>query len=86
MRIMKQLGEYEANNALMQRELIAGVPMLGMLVLLLLIVIFVYNLRFYILLAPIAALYIVMRLLSKRDPFLVDVVFEDLMRKDIYLP
>jgi type IV secretory pathway VirB3-like protein len=86
MTIMKERGEYNSHKALMQRELIAGVPPLGLLAIILLVVIFVYNLGFYLMLIPIAAFYIVMRVLTKRDPFLVDIVMEDLMRKDVYLP
>ncbi|MDR1362648.1 MAG: VirB3 family type IV secretion system protein [Spirochaetaceae bacterium] len=83
---MKERGEYNSHKALMQRELIAGIPPLGLLAIIMLAVVFVYNLEFYLMLIPIAALYIVMRILSKRDPFLVDIVLEDLMRKDVYLP
>lgn len=86
MTVMKERGEYNSHKALMQRELIAGVPPLGLLAVILLVVIFVYNLEFYLMLIPITVLYIVMRLLTKRDPFLVDIIMEDLMRKDIYLP
>jgi type IV secretory pathway VirB3-like protein len=83
---MKERGEYNSHKALMQRELIAGVPPLGLLAIILLIVIFVYNFEFYLMLIPIAVLYIVMRILTKRDPFLVDILLEDLMRRDVYLP
>jgi type IV secretory pathway VirB3-like protein len=86
MTLMKERGEYNSHKALMQRELIAGVPPLGLLAVILLIVFFVYNLEFYLMLIPIAVFYVVMRILTKRDPFLVDIVFEDIMRKDIYLP
>jgi type IV secretory pathway VirB3-like protein len=86
MTIMKARGEYNSHKALMQRELIAGVPPLGLLAVILLFVFFVYNLEFYLMIIPIVIFYIVMRILSKHDPFLVDIVLEDTMRKDIYLP
>lgn len=86
MTLMKERGEYSSHKALMQRELIAGVPPLGLLAVILLIVFFVYNLEFYLMLIPIAALYVVMRILTKHDPFMVDIVLEDIMRKDVYLP
>jgi type IV secretory pathway VirB3-like protein len=85
MTIMNTRGEYPSHKSLMRRELVLGVPPLGMLAVLLLVIIFVYNLGLYLMLVPIAVFYIAMRLLSKRDPFLVDIVLDDIVAKDMYL-
>jgi type IV secretory pathway TrbD component len=73
-------------RSLLDRELIAGVPQAGLLILFLLAVVFIYGLGLYFMIAPIAVLYFVMRALTGKDPWLIDIVLENISQKDIYLP
>jgi type IV secretory pathway TrbD component len=74
------------HRSLIQRELILKIPAMGILVLLLLATFFVYILKQYIAAIPIAALYVFMRCLTKKDPYLVDIFLEHLNQKDILIP
>jgi len=73
-------------RSLLQRELMAGVPQAGLLLIVILAAAFVYGLGLYFMLVPIAALYAVMRLLTKHDPWLIDIVLENIMQKDVFIP
>jgi type IV secretory pathway TrbD component len=74
------------HRSLMQRELILGIPPMGILVLLLLAAFFMYILEQYILGIPIAGLYILMRFLTKRDPYMIDILLEHINQKDLLIP
>jgi type IV secretory pathway TrbD component len=74
------------HRSLMQRELILKIPAMGVLALLLLATFFMYILEQYIAGIPIAALYIVMRYLTKKDPYLIDILLEHMSQKDILIP
>jgi type IV secretory pathway TrbD component len=76
----------QVRRSLLARELMGGVPQAGLLVLFMLGVIFIYGLRLYFMSVPILVLYIVMRLLTKRDPWLIDIVIENIHQKDVYIP
>lgn len=64
----------------------AGVPQAGLFMLFLLAVIFVYGLQLYFMIAFIVVLYFVMRALTKKDPWLIDIVLENISQKDVFIP
>jgi type IV secretory pathway VirB3-like protein len=42
--------------------------------------------RLYVMIAFIAVLYVVMRALTKKDPWLIDIVLENINQKDVFIP
>jgi type IV secretory pathway TrbD component len=74
------------HRSLMQRELILGVPAMGILVLLLLGAFFMYILEQYLAGIPIAGVYMLMRYFTKQDPYMIDILLEHLNQKDILIP
>jgi type IV secretory pathway TrbD component len=75
-----------SHRALSQRDLIGGIPPAGILLLFMLGAIFMYGFQMYYMAIPIVIVYIIMRVLSKRDPYMIDIVVENLNQKDIYIP
>jgi hypothetical protein len=117
-------------RSLLQREMFCGVPQMGLLLLFIMAVVFIYGLRlwfmipviieaiskcqilklllmksayFAILHSKIAKyardnfkitnfeiisiiLFLVMRALSEKDPWLIDIVLESISQKDLFLP
>jgi type IV secretory pathway TrbD component len=73
-------------RSLLQRDLLGGVPAIGLLLLFMLGVIFIYGLRLYFTIVPIAVLYLLMRALTKKDQWLIDIVLENISQKDVLLP
>jgi type IV secretory pathway VirB3-like protein len=74
------------HRSLLTRDLMAGIPQNGLLLLIVLGIIFTYGLEMYFMLVPIAALYGIMRFLTKKDPWFVDIVLENIMQKDRFIP
>jgi type IV secretory pathway VirB3-like protein len=63
-----------------------GVPQAGLLLLFILAVIFIYGLSLYFMIAPIVIFYFVMRALTKKDQYLIDIVLENISQKDVFIP
>ena len=87
--VTMKLHARRVRRSLLQRELLAGVPQTGMFLLFLLFlmaVVFMYGLELYFMGVPIVILYLVMRALTKRDPWLIDIVLENIMQKDRFIP
>ena len=76
----------KVRRSLLPRDLMAGVPMMGLVFLLVLTVMFVYVLNMYFMIAPIVILYIVMRILTNKDPWMIDMVIDNIQQKDIFIP
>ena len=74
------------HRSLLQRDLMGGVPAVGLLLIFILRVIFIYGLRLYFTIVPIAVLYFLMRALTKKDPWMIDIVLENISQKDVLLP
>jgi type IV secretory pathway TrbD component len=73
-------------RSLLQRELLAGVPQAGLFLLFILAVVFMYGLELYFMGIPIVILYLVMRALTRRDPWLIDIVLDNITQKDLFIP
>jgi len=73
-------------RSLLQREMIGGVPQAGLFILFMLGLIFVYALQLYFTIVPIALFYFVMRHLTKKDPWFIDIILENAMQKDRLIP
>jgi type IV secretory pathway VirB3-like protein len=71
---------------LLQRELTRGIPQTGIVCLVILGVFFLYLLEMYFMIAPLAGLYVVMRILTKKDAYMIDILFEHINQKDVLLP
>jgi len=74
------------HRSLLPREMMAGVPQMGLLVILMLALIFIYGFEMYVAAVPLALLYLVMRHLSKKDQWHIDNVSENIMQKDRLIP
>ena len=74
------------HRSLLQRELMLGIPQMGLLILLMLSFFFLYALQMYVMAIPIAGLYVAMRILTKQDPFMIDIVIEHINQKDVLKP
>jgi type IV secretory pathway VirB3-like protein len=71
-------------RSLLQRDMFLGVPQAGLLLLFIMAVVFVYGFQLYFMLAVIVVLFLVMRALSERDPWLIDAVLESIQQKDLF--
>jgi len=74
------------HRSLLQREMVGGVPQAGLFIIFMLGIVFVYGLQLYLAIVPIALIYFVMRHLTKKDPWLIDIVLENIMQKDRLVP
>jgi len=85
---MVDMSQYKqpVHRSLIPRELIAGIPQAGLFLLFILGLIFIYGLRLYFTIVPIALLYFVMRHLTSKDQWYIDIVLTNIMQKDIYIP
>ncbi|MDR2491252.1 MAG: VirB3 family type IV secretion system protein [Spirochaetaceae bacterium] len=76
----------KVRRSLLPRDMFAGVPQMGLLLLFILGIVFVYALRMYFMIIIIVLLYFVMRHLTSRDPWMIDIVLENIQQKDIFIP
>jgi type IV secretory pathway TrbD component len=76
----------QVHRSLLQRPLLGGIPEIGLLILVILAVVFCFGFSMYFMIAPIIVLYILMRILTSKDPWLIDIIQENLTQKDTYLP
>jgi len=76
----------KVRRSLLPRELLIGIPQMGLLLLFLLAVVFMYVLRMYFMIVPIVLLYFIMRFLTAKDPWLIDIVLDSIQQKDVYIP
>ncbi len=85
---MLDMSEYRkpVHRSLLQREMIAGVPQVGLLFILCLGLVFIYGFELYLAIVPIILIYFVMRHLSKKDNWMIDIALANIMQKDKYLP
>lgn len=74
------------HRSLHQRDLLAGVPHIALLALLMFGIVTVYMAQLYWFAPVVIILYIVMRLLTKRDPFLLDIIFISIVQDDYLIP
>jgi type IV secretory pathway TrbD component len=74
------------HRSLLDRDLFAGIPQAGLLLIVILAAVFIFGLELYFMIAPIAVLYFVMRALTKRDPWFIDIVLDNIMQKDAFIP
>jgi type IV secretory pathway VirB3-like protein len=85
---MKKTAGYgrKVRRSLLQRDLALGVPQTGLFILFMLGLIFIYGFEMYFMLVPVAVLYAIMRVLTKKDPWLIDIVIDSVFQKDVYIP
>jgi type IV secretory pathway VirB3-like protein len=74
------------HRSLLPREMIGGVPQAGLLILFFMGIIFIYGLRLYLTIVPIVLLYFVMRHLTKKDQWFIDIILTNIMQRDVYIP
>ncbi|GMO25745.1 MAG: hypothetical protein Ta2B_05470 [Termitinemataceae bacterium] len=73
-------------RSLVQRDLMLGIPPVGLMLLLIVGLFFVYVLSMEIFLIPIVIGYIAMRILTKKDPYFVDIILDHIMQKEKLIP
>ena len=76
----------KVRRSLLNRDLMAGIPTIGLILIILLLVFFIYVLRLFFMIAFIAILYLIMRYLTSKDPWFIDIVLNSLQEKDIFIP
>jgi len=74
------------HRSLLPREMIAGVPQAGLAIIFFSSLLFVYALKLFFMIVPIAVSYFIMRHLTSKDQWYVDIVLSNIMQKDVYLP
>jgi type IV secretory pathway VirB3-like protein len=74
------------HRSLLQREMIAGIPQAGMFIVFMFGLVFVYGLKLYFMIVPTVLLYLVMRHMSKKDNWFVDILLDNVMQKDKLIP
>jgi len=74
------------HRSLLPREMIAGVPQAGIFTIFILFLFFIYALRIYFMIVPISILYFIMRHLTSKDQWNIDMGLANIMQKDVYIP
>jgi len=85
---MIDMSQYKqpVHRSLLPREMIAGVPQAGLFIIFMSGLLFIYALSLYFMIVPIALGYFIMRHLTSKDQWYIDIVLSNIMQKDIYLP
>ena len=85
---MVDMNEFKqpVHRSLLQREIIAGVPQIGLLILFILGVILIYMFRQYYFIIPIVLFYFLMRFFTSKDPWCIEMVIDYISQKDRYIP
>ena len=76
----------KVRRSLLQRDLLAGIPPVGLVLIFVMSVLFVYLFKMYFMIVPIVLAYFVMRFLTAKDPWMIDIVLDNIRKKDIYIP
>jgi type IV secretory pathway VirB3-like protein len=76
----------KVRRSLLRRELLGGIPQAGLIGLFVMAVMFLYVLAMYFMIVPIVLLYFIMRHLTKIDPWLIDIVLDNIQQKDVFIP
>jgi type IV secretory pathway VirB3-like protein len=76
----------KVHRSLLQRDLMFGVPTLGLVLVVVLFMMFVYLLKIYFMIAFIVVLYIVMRHLTSKDPWMIDMLLENIQQQEVFIP
>jgi len=74
------------HRSLLQRDLLLGVPTMGLVLCFVLAVFFIYLFQWFFIIAPIAILYAVMRFLTSKDPWMIDTMLDYIVQKDVFIP
>jgi len=74
------------HRSLFPREMIAGVPQVGLFIILILVMVFVYQARIYWSILFIAAIYFIMRHFTKLDPWFIDIALAWLKQEEKLIP
>jgi len=85
---MVDMSQYKkpVRRSLLQREMVGGIPQLGLLLLFMFGIIFVYGLHLYLFIIPIVLGYFFMRHLTKKDQWLIDIALDNITQKDRLIP
>jgi len=76
----------KVHRSLLQRDMFLGIPTMGLMVLFIMVMVFVYAMKIYFFIIPIVLLYFIMRFLTSRDHWMIDIVLSNAMQKDIFIP
>jgi type IV secretory pathway VirB3-like protein len=63
-----------------------GIPTTGLVLLVVMFMMFVYFLKMIFMIAPVVVLYVVMRHLTSKDPWMIDMVLDNIQQKDVFIP
>jgi type IV secretory pathway TrbD component len=74
------------HRSLLQREMIGGIPQVGMLLIFMLGLIFIYGFQIYLAVIPIVLIYFLLRFATKKDQWLIDIILDNIKHKDILIP
>jgi type IV secretory pathway TrbD component len=85
---MVDMSKYKqpVHRSLLPREMIGGIPQAGLFILFALGLLFIYGLRLYLFIVVIALGYFVMRHITKKDQWGIDMGLANIMQKDVYIP
>jgi type IV secretory pathway VirB3-like protein len=76
----------KVHRSLLQRDLLFGVPTAGLMLVVILFMMFVYFLKMYFMLPVIVILYIIMRHLTSKDSWMIDMILDNIQQKDVFIP
>lgn len=74
------------HKSLQMPNLFLGIPMMALLAMYCVAILTIYIMQISFFWIVIGIMYIAARMLSKRDPFLIDIVTYSMMEKDEYIP
>ena len=75
------------HRSLLQRDLMAGIPQAGVFFLFIFGVVFIYGFQLYLIGIPVLViLFFVMRKMTKKDNYLIDIMLENTRQKDVLIP
>jgi len=76
----------KVHRSLLQRDLLLGVPAMGLVLVFSMFLIFLYLFQLYFMVVPIALFYVLMRHFTSKDPWFIEILLESILQKDVFLP
>ena len=76
----------KVHRSLLQRDLLLGVPTMGLVLIFALSAIFLYLFRWFFMIVPIVFLYVLMRHFTSKDPWMIEMLLDYIQQKDIFIP